>query len=64
MEEGYRESTAAWADVLRSLKQRGVSDAPLLAIGDRALGLWAALDEVFPTNSSPSTTSPRSTGFM
>src|ERR1700730_10700157 len=49
MEEGYRESTAAWAEMLRSLKARGLQAAPLLAIGDGALGLWAALDEVFPT---------------
>jgi len=49
MEEGYRESTVAWAETLRSLKERGVKEAPLLAIGDGALGLWAALDEVFPT---------------
>jgi transposase-like protein len=49
MDEGYRESTASWSEVLRSLKERGVTDAPLLAIGDGALGLWAALDEVFPT---------------
>lgn len=49
MNEGYRESTASWSEVLRSLRQRGITDAPLLAIGDGALGLWAALDEVFPT---------------
>lgn len=49
MEQGYRESTAAWAEVLRSLRQRGLTEAPLLVIGDGALGLWAALDEVFPT---------------
>jgi transposase-like protein len=48
MDEGYRESIVAWAEVLRSLKDRGVKEAPLLAIGDGALGLWAAL-EVFPT---------------
>jgi transposase-like protein len=35
--------------VLRSLKARGLAEAPLLAIGDGALGLWAALDEIFPT---------------
>ncbi len=34
--------------MLRSLRDRGM-DAPLLAVGDGALGLWAALDEVFPT---------------
>jgi putative transposase len=49
MEEGYRESTVAWAETLRSLKERGAKEAPRLAIGDGALGLWAALDEVFPT---------------
>jgi putative transposase len=49
MEQGYRESTTAWSEVLRSLKERGLAEAPLLAIGDGALGLWAALDEIFPT---------------
>jgi putative transposase len=49
MESGYRESAASWGEVLRSLKQRGLTEAPLLAIGDGALGFWAALDEVFPT---------------
>jgi transposase-like protein len=48
MEQGYRESTASWGEVLRSLQARGLTEAPLLAIGDGALGLWAALDEVFP----------------
>lgn len=48
MEQGYRESTTAWSEVLRSLKERGLVEAPLLAIGDGALGLWAALDEIFP----------------
>jgi transposase-like protein len=45
---GYRESTASWADVLRSLRERGLT-APLAAVGDGALGLWAALREVYPT---------------
>jgi transposase-like protein len=47
MELGYRESTASWATVLRDLRDRGLF-APLVAVGDGALGLWAALDEVFP----------------
>jgi transposase-like protein len=47
MELGYRESTESWAGVLRDLRGRGLS-APRLASGDGALGLWAALDEVFP----------------
>ncbi len=48
MELGYRESTESWAGVLRGLRERGM-EAPLLACGDGALGLWAALDEVFPS---------------
>jgi putative transposase len=47
MELGYRESTESWAGVLRGLRQRGLV-APLLAVGDGALGLWAGLREVFP----------------
>lgn len=49
MDDGYRESTESWSEVLRSLRERGLTEAPLLAIGDGALGLWAALDAVFPT---------------
>jgi transposase-like protein len=48
MELGYRESTESWAAVLRGLRERGLG-APLLAVGDGALGLWAALTEVFPS---------------
>ena len=48
LELGYRESAASWAGVLRDLRERGLR-APLVAVGDGALGLWAALDEVFPT---------------
>jgi transposase-like protein len=45
--DGYRESTESWADLLRDLKRRGMR-APMLAVGDGALGFWAALREVFP----------------
>ena len=47
MELGYRESKASWADLLRQLRDRGLR-APLLMIGDGNLGIWAALDEVWP----------------
>lgn len=30
------------------LKRRGLTEAPKLAVGDGALGFWAALEEVFP----------------
>jgi len=45
--DGYRESTESWADLLRDAKRRGMR-APVLAVGDGALGFWAALREVFP----------------
>jgi transposase-like protein len=48
MELGYRESKESWAEVLRDLRNRGL-EAPLTATGDGALGLWAALNEVYPT---------------
>ncbi|MDI9627649.1 MAG: IS256 family transposase [Acidobacteriota bacterium] len=47
LSDGYRESTQSWLDVLRDCKRRGMR-APVLAIGDGALGFWAALREVFP----------------
>jgi len=46
-EDGVRESTQSWREVLLSLKSRGMN-APKLAIGDGAMGFWAALDEVYP----------------
>jgi putative transposase len=45
--DGYRESTESWADLMRDLKRRGMR-APVLAVGDGALGFWGALREVFP----------------
>ena len=47
IEDGYRESTESWLEMLRDLKARGMQ-APVLAIGDGALGFWAALREVWP----------------
>jgi transposase-like protein len=45
--DGYRESTDSWTEVLRDLRERAMR-APELAVGDGALGLWAALREVWP----------------
>jgi transposase-like protein len=45
--DGFRESTESWADLLRSARRRGMA-APVLAVGDGALGFWAAVREVFP----------------
>lgn len=47
LDGGHRESTESWADLLRSCKRRGMR-APVLAVGDGALGFWAAVREVFP----------------
>jgi putative transposase len=47
LEDGYRESAESWRAVLRDLKRRGMR-APVLAIGDGALGFWAAVREVWP----------------
>jgi putative transposase len=46
--DGERESTDSWAELLRDLRRRGMR-APVVAVGDGALGLWAALRNVFPT---------------
>ncbi len=46
MEEGFRESKESWSGVLRNLKARGMNE-PALAIGDGALGFWAAAGEVW-----------------
>jgi transposase-like protein len=45
--DGYRESVESWADLLRDCSRRGMR-APVLAVGDGALGFWGALREVFP----------------
>lgn len=44
--DGYRESTGSWADVLPDCARRGMR-APVLAVGDGALGSWPHW-EVFP----------------
>lgn len=47
VEDGYRESAESWGAVLRDLRRRGMR-APVLAIGDGALGFWAAVRDVWP----------------
>jgi len=47
IEDGVRESTQSWREVLLKLKSRGMN-IPELAIGDGAMGFWAALEEVYP----------------
>ena len=50
VEDGYRESAESWKAALRELKRRGMV-APVLAVGDGALGFWAAAREVWPETS-------------
>jgi transposase-like protein len=47
IEDGYRESTQSWLEVLRDLKRRGLTISPELAIGDGSLGFWKALPQVY-----------------
>lgn len=49
VQDGYRESKLAWQEILRDLKGRGLNKLPELAVGDGALGFWAAAEEEFPT---------------
>jgi len=46
--DGWSESRESWRDVLRDLSARGLADGPRVAVGDGALGFWAAMDEIFP----------------
>ncbi len=46
--DGYRESEQSWYELLQGLKERGLTMAPKLAIGDGALGFWNAVVKVFP----------------
>ena len=48
IEDGVRESTQSWREVLLKLKSRGMN-SPKLGIGDGAMGFWAALEEVYPS---------------
>ncbi|CAL9328438.1 hypothetical protein SUDANB150_07756 [Streptomyces sp. enrichment culture] len=47
LKDGYRESGESWGDLLPDCARRGMR-APVLAVGDGALGCWKALAEVFP----------------
>ena len=46
--DGYRESEQSWTSLLLDVKNRGLTTGPKLAIGDGALGFWAALEKVYP----------------
>ena len=46
--EGQRESKLSWQEILRDLKDRGLTQGPKLAVGDGAMGFWSAMEEEFP----------------
>jgi transposase-like protein len=48
IEDGVRESKQSWREVLLELKSRGLTIPPRLAVGDGALGFWAAVREIYP----------------
>ena len=47
IEPGYRESVESWIENLRDMKERGLN-CPRLVTGDGNLGIWGALNEVYP----------------
>jgi transposase-like protein len=49
MIDGERESEQSWLELLLDAKSRGLTQAPMLATGDGALGFWKALRQVYPS---------------
>ncbi len=49
IEDGFRESTASWLELLTNLRERGLTVSPKLAIGDGALGFWNAMRKSYPS---------------
>jgi putative transposase len=48
VQDGYRESTQSWTELLVDLKRRGLTLTPKLATADGAMGFWGALRQVYP----------------
>jgi putative transposase len=46
--DGYGESEQSWKELLLDVGQRGLTTSPKLAIGDGALGFWAAMRKLWP----------------
>ena len=46
IKDGVKESTQSCREVLLKLKNRGMN-LPQLAIGDRVMGFWASMDEIY-----------------
>lgn len=48
VEDGFRESSDSWYELLTGLRARGLTTGPELAVGDGSLGFWNALARVYP----------------
>jgi len=48
VEDGFRESSVSWEELLVKLKQKGLQNSPKLATGDGAMGFWNALSKIYP----------------
>ena len=48
VEDGFRESADSWETLLTGLRERGLTQAPKLAVGDGAMGFWLALSKIYP----------------
>jgi putative transposase len=48
VEDGFRESSDSWYELLSGLRARGLIKGPELAVGDGSLGFWNALAKVYP----------------
>lgn len=48
IEDGYRESSQSWEELLSGVEKQGLTKKPALAIGDGALGFWKAISKVWP----------------
>ncbi|MCE8027099.1 IS256 family transposase [Halomonas daqingensis] len=48
VEDGFRESADSWETPLTGLRERDLTQAPTLAVGDGAMGFWAALSKIYP----------------
>jgi transposase-like protein len=48
VEDGFRESADSWETLLTGLRERGLTTAPRLAVGDGAMGFWLALSKIYP----------------
>jgi len=57
--DGYRESEQSWSELLLDLKQHGLAIAPKIAVGDGALGFWAALRKAHSQKIWPETKEQR-----